>query len=674
MPLPRIDRRCHWLTRNKSSKRPTALVFFDCESNIDKSQQFEQLHTFRLAVASYCVYSQEEGLVEKAWKAFTSPSGLWAWISGIPSEDEEFMCVSHNLDYDLRVSRAFSILPRVGFKPDYAIVADSCTFFSFVAPDRKLSLTDNLSLWPASLKEIGESVGVEKTAVDFDDTDDDELAAYCRNDVRIMIEQWRFWLRFLDEHDLGNFSITIAKQALNAYRHKFMTEKIGIHNSARAIVLERAAYKGGRAEAFFLGELPQGHYYKLDINSLYPAMMKLFKYPTKLVKVIQNVSLQFLGKILDRYLAIANVVVETEKPLYVIEKNGKNVYPTGTFQTTLTTPELQFALMFNHIRGIGRVALYEPADLFSGYVDTFYSMREEYTRAGDTARSKMCKMLMNSLQGKLGQVGHTQEIIGQAPLDEVKVRRWVDLESNRTCVDLTFGGQTIRQMHGGEAYDSFPAIPAHVSAYARLWMWDLIERAGREHVFYIDTDSLIVDYIGFCALESEIDPTALGKLKVESESDHVEIVARKDYRFGDKRTTKGIRKDAIEIEPGKFQQWHFTTLKWGFQVGTLDDVRLHYVERTTKQLGAPDAARTGGWIESPHLTMDANALAPLLEQHPRSRSWIWELDPAWAQRVGGIVPGRWVYWSQGQTKFREAMNLRLLSPQFVPPSSSPVEP
>lgn len=661
MPLPTIDRRCHWLTHNATSKRPKAIVFFDCESNIDKTTDHEQLHSFRLAVASFCVPSDSEGITEIAWKAFVNPRDMWEWIAGIPFDTDEFLVVSHNLDYDMRVSCAFSILPRLGFKPTYCIISESCTFFSFVALDRNLSLTDNVSLWQASLADIGHSVGIEKTSIDFGATDDDELASYCRNDVRILIEQWRFWLKFLDEQDLGNFAITISKQSFNAYRHRFLKTNIGIHNSKRAIELERSAYKGGRAEAFYLGKLPRGHYYQLDVNSLYPYMMKLYPYPAKLVKVVENVTLPYLDQLLTRYMAIADVAIETEKPVYVVEKNGVNTYPTGSFFTTLTTPELQYASMFNHIRGIGRVALYEPDDLFSTFVDTFYTLREEYLKAGDLARQRMCKMIMNSLQGKFGQVGHKQEVVGSVSLDIVSVRRWVDLETNQTCLDITFGGQIIRQTHGGEPYDSLPAIPAHVAAYARLWMFDLMEIAGREHCFYMDTDSVIVDYIGYRALESEIDPTHLGKLKIQSESDDVEIVAKKHYMFGDNRTIKGIRKDADILGDGSFGQWHFTTLKWGLQVGNLDNVRVHYVKRTLKASTEDHRNINGGWVRPPHTVVTANQLAPYLEQSQGKKSWTWEFDPAWVQRVSGFRPGRWVYWNKAGKDFSRALNLRLPS-------------
>jgi len=671
MPNPTIDRCCHWLTKNATSKRPLSLVFFDCESNVDKADPNWQHHTFRLATASYCVYAPETGLTEVAWQSFTDPAELWRWIAGIPDNSPETLCVSHNLDYDARISRAFSILPRLGISPTYCILADSCTFFSFDCDGRQIALTDNLSLWPASLAEIGRSVGIEKTHVDFDDVDDAELAAYCRNDVKILVEQWRFWLAFLDEHDLGNFAITMAKQSLNAYRHKFMPTNIGIHNNERAINLERASYKGGRAEAFFLGKLPQGHYYKLDINSLYPHMMSLYQYPAKLVKVVENISLPYLDQLLERYLAIGEVCLEARDPRYVVEKDNKNCYPTGTFFTTLTTQELQIASILCQIRGIGRVALYEPADLFSEFVSTFYSLRDTYRSSGDDARSKMCKLLMNSLQGKFGQVGHKQSLLGDAPIDQVSIRRWLDVETGKTAVDMTFGGKIIRQVHGGEPWDSFPAIPAHVTAYGRMWMYDLMCQAGRENVFYIDTDSLIVNYLGFRALESEIDEHAIGKLKVESESDDVEILARKDYRFGGRRVLKGIRRDAVEIEPNKFSQWHFTTLKWAFARGDLDDVDVHRIEKQMRYLNVAGGQTADGWLEPLHLVLKPNDVLSYLTNESSATSWAWEFDPTFLARVSKLVPGLGTWLREPDPRLASASNHRLLSLLPAPLSNSP---
>jgi hypothetical protein len=117
------------------------------------------------------------------------------------------------------------------------------------------------------------------------------------------------------------------------------------------------------------------------------------------------------------------------------------------------------------------------------------------------------------------------------------------------------------------AYEAFPAIAAHVTDYARMYLWRLIKICvdnndyyKRTHVFYVDTDSLIVDEEGFKRLESFLNDNELGKLKVETEADYLCVFGLKDYILGDEVKTKGIKKTAIKVKDQCFMQPVFPCL------------------------------------------------------------------------------------------------------------------
>lgn len=632
MTRPRLERRCHWLSTNRGDRRPSALLFLDVETRIDRPDYRTQEHSFKLAVACFCVYSPDQGLQPHQWRYLTSGLSLWEWAGELAREHKRLLVVAHNIDFDARASRAFYHLPRLGWTPSYCIMARSCTLFEWEWGDCKIKLLDNGNWWVASLKALGDSVGLPKLEIDFDAASDRDLFTYCKRDVQILVRLWRDWLAFLDQHRLGDFGITAARQAFNAYRHRFMPCKIGIHDHPEAAELARAAFHGGRSEAFQVGRLPEGEYYQVDVNGLYAAMMTWYPQPRRLVKIVHNVAPAYLDHLLRDYLAVAEVVVEAQAPVYVYQIGGRNCYPIGSFLTTLTTPELAHAVIFGELRGVGRVALYEPADLFSDYVAFFTDLRRQYQASGDQAHAQMCKLFRNSLQGKFGQLGHEQEVIGQAPLDEVKLRRWVDLESGRSCTDWTFAGAVIRQSSGGETFDSLPAIPAHVAAYGRMYMWSLIELAGRDHVYYIDTDSLIVDAEGYARLFSLVQPDRLGHLKLEGIAREVEIRARKDYTLGSKVVRKGVRSKAREVAPGTFQQWHFTTLRFAFMTKDLSGVTVRRVEKRLRYGAVAGEVLPDGRIRPPCLALDPRSLVECRPDRERGVLWTWEVDKGWAER------------------------------------------
>lgn len=628
MPTPTIKRKCHWLRRNRSQRRPEWIVFVDGESNIDAIHDKADLHTFRLGWACLCHYTPVQGLHVHGWYKIEDPLDFWHMISNAALTAKQLYVVSHNIDYDARVLHGFTILPGIGWSPDYIILADSCHFFTFKADKCKISLLDNLNYWQIPLEEIGQEFGLPKQHVDFATCTDEELSRYCHRDVEILVKAWTYWLSFLDEHDLGDWAITTAGQAWNAYRHKFMPAKIGIHNRADAIRLERDSYKGGRCEVWKLGRFLGGPFYKLDVNGLYAYVMREYPSPQKLVKVLVNVTPDYLAELLDRYMCVADVYLDTDQPLYPIQINGYNVFPVGCFRTCLTTFDLQHALEQNHIVAIGEVAIYERQHLFKAFINYFTPLRQKYKTQGDTGRSLLCKMIRNSLYGKFGQRGYKQEHVEDTPLDVVSVVRWVDAETGEKCVDWTFGGKKIRQYYQGEAEDSFPAIASHVAAAARSILWGYAQLAGPEHVYYADTDSLIVNQAGYKALAPWIDPVKLGYLKVEAQAADLEIIAKKSYRMGKDRTLKGVKKNATQTDDGKWQQTQFTSLKWAFANGTLEDVITYEVEKeehATLYHGYVDDQCN---VHPPGLSQDQDAVAAIV-QPQTDHSWVWWIDPQW---------------------------------------------
>jgi len=138
-----------------------------------------------------------------------------------------------------------------------------------------------------------------------------------------------------------------------------------------------------------------------------------------------------------------------------------------------------------------------------------------------------------------------------------------------------------------EGRNSHPAIAAHVTAFGRILLWRLINQAGRENVFYSDTDSLFVNKVGLDRLSNQLDKDNLGALKIEWESDDVMIRDNKDYQIDGVGKTKGVRKNAMQlwwIGPAeretfipisdlnfnRYRQVRFQSMKGKFQVGKLD--------------------------------------------------------------------------------------------------------
>ena len=134
----------------------------------------------------------------------------------------------------------------------------------------------------------------------------------------------------------------------------------------------------------------------------------------------------------------------------------------------------------------------------------------------------------------------------------------------------------------GESYNSFPCISAHITAYARLYLWDLMAKAGRENVFYCDTDCIITNRQGYENLKGLLHGHKQGRLKVEDKGRELTIWRRKGYVINGKRTISGIREDAVEVEPLVFEQDEFLGSAGATREGNPD---LRGVTRVVKRVG-----------------------------------------------------------------------------------------
>jgi len=388
-------------------------------------------------------------------------------------------------------------------------------------------------------------------------------------------------LRFelLENEQLCGFAYTIAGLSLKAFRTKFLKHRIFIHANPEVDNLELKAYYGGRCEAFVINRV-LNPVFKLDINSMYPFVMREYKYPINLIAYKKDIPIGVLKRYLRRgYLAIAKVMLNTPEPAYPYRKKDKLIFPIGKFITYLSTPELIYALKNNHIVKVYEVAIYKGEKIFKDYIDYFYNKRLEAKKEGNEAYAYFYKIFMNSLYGKFAQrvrkleykVKHDdvdyykmKVLINEKPYDEIRVYN----------ISLFISKEDELSNH------SFPAIASHITAYARMYLYDLIKKAGFENVYYCDTDSLFVNEEGYNRLKDFIDDKELGKLKLEEVGECI-IWGAKNYKFNETRKIKGIPKKS-EYKDGAYWWWQFERWRSGFKYGLHDGVILKLAHRSIK--------------------------------------------------------------------------------------------
>ena len=548
-----INRKPHCLKREKGLAMPRHLIFFDVETKAVKLQNGETEQRFKLGWACYWRRGYGRNLDKFEWRRFDDIVQFWIFVYQRTEKKRKLWVLSRSLVFDFTVVEGWKHLRQVGFKLKFFYDGGTTSIITVRGRYGSIVFLDIMNWFVESLKKTGERIGIPKMNIDFDTCTDSYLSLYCRRDVTIELENFKRFIKFLEANSISRLCYTNGSTAMAAYLFSHYQKKIYIHNNKEAIDLERDSYRGGRTECFYLGVLENDNYYIVDVNSLYPFVMRNNSYPVKYIKQAQNITINALGVILKDYCCIAKVLINTDEAVYAVRRE-RTIFPVGRFWVTLTTPELKYALEHNHIEKIDRCVIYERANIFKTYVERFYKMRQEFKSAGVTDYEEFCKKMLNSLYGKFGQKAEVWKKIGDCPDEPDRVEICYITGSNKTGAIRYLLGEVFELKGYEESFNSFPAISAEVSAYARLHLWQLMLQAGIGNYFYCDTDSLFVNETGLQNLSNELDNERLGALKVIEHSDTINIRGLKDYCIEDKEVIKGIRKLAIKIEDGVYEQ------------------------------------------------------------------------------------------------------------------------
>ncbi|GAI75797.1 unnamed protein product, partial [marine sediment metagenome] len=243
-------------------------------------------------------------------KRWTEPGALVEYLDGLVRGKTTLYVLGSNPTFDLWVLDAFRLLYDYGWR--LAFFYDKGLTFILKARKEKATVVILAiqNYYPVSVKAIGKMVGLPKIEVDVLTVKGEKRWLYCERDTEILRLAFERWLAFIGQHDMGGFALTRTGQAMRAYRHRYMTDRILVHESAKAVEWERAAYFGGRTECFSIGKFTDGPFVIADVHSMYPYIMHKSRFPCELVNVGQSPDPDMLAWWMKVYSIVCHALVE----------------------------------------------------------------------------------------------------------------------------------------------------------------------------------------------------------------------------------------------------------------------------------------------------------------------------------------------------------------------------
>jgi len=385
---------------------------------------------------------------------------------------------------------------------------------------------------------------------------------------------------YLDFNTELTNATTISRLALNIFFKKY-SAKIPYINNQTMYNFIKKGYFGGITEVY----KPYGENLKLiDVNSLYPyaALNPLPGLNSTYIDSLDSEKNLELDNLFGFFCAR---VKSPAKPIYfgLLPVNTPKglIFPSGSFSGVWSSEELKFAKSHGYsIQVIKGFNFDRQNSSLTSYINTLYKQKSEATGS----RKTIFKSLLNNLIGRFGMhinkpitievdiakrdyIASTRVIKTQHHLFNNRfLITYLPQISKEICEEHNLDYTKVLEQENKKNTsleiktfkDTSIAVTAMINSYARIYMnkikLDLLDH--KMHIYYMDTDSLVIDAQAFYYLNNqELIGNKLGQFKLENNINKAYFISNKTYCFSlnDSDTdilikAKGVNKNTLTLQ------------------------------------------------------------------------------------------------------------------------------
>lgn len=583
--------RTHYVKHNAVTRIPRTFIYLDSEARQEESNG-TKVQTFRLAVAAIDRRQHHrDGWKEREWQDFTSPSEIWEWVDSQCQPKARTVLVAHKLDYDLRICNALRELTSRGWELVNIRLDATAAWASWKKGSCSLVMSDSLSWLNMGLERIGGILEIPKLPLPAWDDSDEAWFARCRRDVEILAAFYRRLIEWVKSDDLGNWKPTGAGQAWAAYRHRFMTHFLLVHENEDAKLAERLAGWTGRCEAWQYGKIKGGPFTEWDYSAAYARIGAESKVPTQLIAEINGPSLLRLDALSAKHAVLAECVVTTDIPSVPTRLDKSIIWPVGTFTSTLWDTEIALAREYGAIVEPTRAWYYARKPAIQEFCQWCLSIIDAKEGTIDPIVRLAVKHWSRALIGRFAAKWSRWEEVGRSPWDDISLGWAKDVGADEQWRILQLGRQLLRQTEEMDSQDAVPGVMTWVMAECRARLFRASYVAGIDNVAYMDTDSLIVNREG----HQRLLEAQLPHFRVKGQWNTLEILGPRQLILAGSLRASGVSRDAIRVDETTWDAETWAQFSTSISSGEADRVRItprrvKLIGKDTRRLHGPNGA------------------------------------------------------------------------------------
>ena len=506
------------------------------------------------------IYSEKENYY------FYSLQNFLRIINDLKDKYKNLMLIAHNLKYDLKLIGLLDLFIKenmfLGMNCEIKMFGN-VNYFKFAIKENnktinQIEFLDTFNYIKKSLKDISEKMfpDMHKFASNEDyELEFDKWNNYIKkNGKELVIQDCKILYeltKFLQNYDKIIYGMSNAQSSYKTWNIKFNPTKIIDLDFMNLIIPE--LYHGGRTEVYLKDVMD--NYISLDINSLYPYVMKKYKYSIKYrgkLKINNQEDIDYLLEQIkeQNYNYVMLIHYKTElKRTPIMNKVNNTLVDLKENLTWITGQE--FLSLYENDKNLSfkiyNCLEFINADLFSKYIDYFYNIKKN---AKNEIEKEFAKLMQNGLYGKFAQKNKHLVLESYDTLKEIEVFKNDNDRINFNGIEYSLY-ENFYTYNEEENYKFAPLISAEITANSRIENYKYQILFGLENIKMTDTDSFFIPLSVFEKYDKEfldkIINNELGNLKIEwDKSGNIKFYGLKDYENFtlNIRKTKGIKKNA----------------------------------------------------------------------------------------------------------------------------------
>lgn len=598
----------HYLSRLKTTRTPKRLAFMDVQT-VDRKRGGGRVMQWDCGAMGLTYWTSKNKVRKDELKVHESPKTMWQALDHFCKPSKRVICFTFDLPTQLRTSQALIHLPKMGWHLETVVLEPGAAWALLRDGKRSLMFCD-LKAWTPYEWERVQNAALGKQGVSHRPLVGDNrgrIMAFNRaQTIREAVLQILTWV---EHDDLGPFKPTGSGQSYSAFRRRYLTDRVLVHDDQERLTAERLSMWAGRTEAWRHGNISGGPFVELDMRAAYTRIASQCAVPTVAVGRLHKPTVQTVLNARGTYEYLCHVKVETETPVVPASSGTHTFWPTGVFDTWIWTPELDLLSRYAtrvQITGAYKYRTGYALKDFSSYVLATLDAPLENNLG---LPSLVMKHWSRTLVGRLGLRYRAWIPFSDDGDNDLSMCTFIDYDENTMTDMLCVGKDMLLLGRLEESVESVPQIPAWVMSECRRRLWETMVDIGLERIVYVDTDSIIVATGGDRTYERALIRCHADLWAPKARHTKLQIHGPRNLTTDSDRRMSGLPGNAIQSGPTEYRGEVMRSIKESMrhgQLGTVTTVprRFMFTAPDIRRKHLPNGQTEAFRIEPKHATED----------------------------------------------------------------------